>query len=182
MTSSNILMLSHGHRVRDSDDRFLKLSDVVTDDFSLLATPGRYFVDYLPACELPPMTFKFVVNPKLTVRYVPSWFPGTGWQQAAKEYAHHVACAVTEPYEAVKREIVRSFHAQSESIQPNSNPSIPRLREQHFPVSALAIWKDFPIARQNPAVSSWRHWPVWQIVMCTETQRLAGYSSVQALT
>lgn len=52
MTSSNALLLSHGYRVTSSDDRFLKLSDSVTDEFSLLGTPGRYFVDYLPACAL----------------------------------------------------------------------------------------------------------------------------------
>ena len=51
MTNANILLVSHGYRAKHSDDRFLKLSGAVTSEFGLLATPGRYFVDYLPICE-----------------------------------------------------------------------------------------------------------------------------------
>lgn len=52
MTSANVLLLSHGHRATSSEDRFIKLSNAVMNEFSLLATAGRYFVDYLPACAL----------------------------------------------------------------------------------------------------------------------------------
>ena len=48
MTASNILLISHGHRVKDAKDRFIHLTDVAMDNFSHLTTPGAFLADVFP--------------------------------------------------------------------------------------------------------------------------------------
>lgn len=88
MTSTNILLISHGHRVKDSNDRFLKLSDAVTDEFSEAVAPGAFLVDQFPL-----------------LRHLPSWVPGTAWRKTAEKYRRHVTDAVAEPFAFVKQQM-----------------------------------------------------------------------------
>ncbi|KIP12644.1 hypothetical protein PHLGIDRAFT_61362 [Phlebiopsis gigantea 11061_1 CR5-6] len=87
MTGANALFLSHGLRVKDpKSERIFHLANIVAQDFAILATPGRYVVDYLPFLQ-----------------YVPSWIPGTGWKKDVAQYKQHVEDAVKIPFEAVRR-------------------------------------------------------------------------------
>lgn len=51
MTAANILLISHGHRVKDANDRFIHLTDVAIEDFSHVTTPGAFLADVFPIRE-----------------------------------------------------------------------------------------------------------------------------------
>ena len=48
MTSANILIISHGYRVKSTDDRFLLLADALAHRFSNSLAPGTFLVDTIP--------------------------------------------------------------------------------------------------------------------------------------
>lgn len=52
MTAANILLMSHGHQVKDAKDRFIQLTDLAIEDFSAATTPGNFLADVFPIREL----------------------------------------------------------------------------------------------------------------------------------
>ena len=40
--------MSHGHQVKDANDRFIKLTDLAIEDFSIATTPGTFLADVFP--------------------------------------------------------------------------------------------------------------------------------------
>jgi hypothetical protein len=46
-----ILRISYGYEVRETDDPFVQLADLATEQFSLAASPGQFLVDVIPACR-----------------------------------------------------------------------------------------------------------------------------------
>lgn len=49
------------------------------------------------------------MQPSLIVRYVPGWFPGTGWKAKAVKYREHVEQMLRRPYEWTKEQTVFAF-------------------------------------------------------------------------
>ncbi|KAA1474623.1 cytochrome P450 [Dentipellis sp. KUC8613] len=85
-----ILKISHGYEIKEKDDPFVELVNKVLDEFSQMLRPGAFFVDILPI-----------------LKYVPEWFPGTGWKQTAKAWAEDLNRSVDEPHEFVKQEMAK---------------------------------------------------------------------------
>lgn len=48
MTSANILLMSHGHQVKDVKDRFIQLTELAMKDFSIVTNPGAFLADVFP--------------------------------------------------------------------------------------------------------------------------------------
>ncbi|KAG6375632.1 cytochrome P450 [Boletus reticuloceps] len=64
-----ILEVTYGYTVQEGTDPFVTLADEVMAIVSLIATPGAFLVDVIPA-----------------LRLLPEWFSGTGFLQDAKKY------------------------------------------------------------------------------------------------
>lgn len=70
-TAAVILGTMYGHQVTTFDnDRFAKRVFKSASRFAGSLAPGAFMVDILPS-----------------LRYLPSWVPGTSWQKKAKEWA-----------------------------------------------------------------------------------------------
>ncbi|KIK93558.1 hypothetical protein PAXRUDRAFT_144832 [Paxillus rubicundulus Ve08.2h10] len=79
-----ILKITYGYNVQADEDPFVKLADRAMANISLVTAPGAFLVDLVP-----------------TLRYLPEWFPGTGFLQDAKKYRQLVTEAVTRPHQYV---------------------------------------------------------------------------------
>ncbi|TFY82318.1 hypothetical protein EWM64_g1690 [Hericium alpestre] len=83
-----ILMISHGYAVKEKDDYFVHLAEETLSNFAEAITPGRFLADTFPM-----------------LRYVPDWFPGTEWKQAAKVWRDMLYKGVDLPHEYVKQQM-----------------------------------------------------------------------------
>ncbi|KAF8840877.1 cytochrome P450 [Paxillus ammoniavirescens] len=79
-----ILKVTYGYTVQADEDPFVELADRAMANVSLVANPAAYLVDLIPA-----------------LRYLPEWFPGTGFLQDAKKYRQLVTETVTRPHQYV---------------------------------------------------------------------------------
>ncbi|KAE8348663.1 cytochrome P450 [Aspergillus coremiiformis] len=104
----HIRMRPQGH------DPLVKLVDEAMGDFSQLTLPGAWLVNFVPM-----------------LKYVPSWFPGGGFQKTAKAYKERVTAMADMPYEFVQRQMARQ----------NQVPSlVSRLREQGVEPGSEEDW------------------------------------------
>ncbi|ESK93754.1 cytochrome p450 [Moniliophthora roreri MCA 2997] len=87
-TGTVILRISHGYEVKESDDPFIQLADLATEQFSLATSPGQFLVDVVPA-----------------LRHLPDWFPGAGFKRTAKVWASTLLDMVEQPHNFVKQQI-----------------------------------------------------------------------------
>ncbi|KAJ7624408.1 cytochrome P450 [Roridomyces roridus] len=84
-----ILRISHGYRVKDEGaDAFVTLANTAMEQFGQATAPGLFLVNSIPL-----------------LRYVPSWFPGAGFQHTAKFYKQTLMRMTDEPFEVVKQEL-----------------------------------------------------------------------------
>lgn len=61
-----VFQISHGHEVKDFEDRFVRLAEETTHDFSLAAQPGQHLVDSLPLCQaLMNVSSEHLTDPRL---------------------------------------------------------------------------------------------------------------------
>ncbi|KAL0931244.1 cytochrome p450 oxidoreductase [Colletotrichum truncatum] len=94
---SIILSMVFGYNTEQfKKDGLLDLMNKVMDDFTRIATIGTYMVDIFPL-----------------LRYVPEWFPGTGWKQEAKQYAEEYMATVEKPYRFVQHQMAEGKDDQS---------------------------------------------------------------------
>lgn len=82
-------MLTHGYEVAEGDDPIVHVVDLATEQFSDATAPGAFLVDVFPA-----------------LRYVPSWMPGAGFQQKAREWKKVLENMVDVPHNIVKKRMV----------------------------------------------------------------------------
>lgn len=80
-----ILRISHGYQVKETDDPFVTLADVATEQFSLSTAPGGFLVNLIPL-----------------LRRLPDWFPGTGFKRTAREWASTLHEMIEAPHQYVK--------------------------------------------------------------------------------
>ena len=87
------------------DDPYITTAETVMAGVSAAGHPGSFLVDTFPI-----RTFQSAMFPKnyisVTVKYVPEWFPGAGFQKKAKIWRKSVEEMNTKPFEAVKESLV----------------------------------------------------------------------------
>ncbi|KAJ7600488.1 cytochrome P450 [Mycena floridula] len=89
LSASVSLSLTYGYSTKREDDPFIKLVNAGTDHFSETTAPNAFMVDTFPI-----------------LRFVPSWFPGTGWKKKAIRYRIACQAMVDVPYHWAKEQLV----------------------------------------------------------------------------
>lgn len=84
-----ILKLAYGYEVQGEHDPYVELVGEVMDQFGEAFRPGAYLVDMLPF-----------------LRYLPSWFPGTGFKRTAVQWRETLEQMVDVPFNMVKQRVV----------------------------------------------------------------------------
>ncbi|KAH8114944.1 cytochrome P450 [Phellopilus nigrolimitatus] len=86
MSTGSLLMVTYGHEVVSDDDYVTKIAVDALSRTSESGTAGATPVDFFPICN-----------------YVPSWFPGAGFQKGVAETRKLVDDMIGVPYNEVKK-------------------------------------------------------------------------------
>ena len=82
----------YGIEIQESGDRYITIAEEVVDAGNEVAIPGAFLVDLFPI-----------------LAYVPSWFPGTGFQKKAAQWRGLGATLVEKPFRYVQEQLVGEF-------------------------------------------------------------------------
>ncbi|CUA67994.1 O-methylsterigmatocystin oxidoreductase [Rhizoctonia solani] len=88
MTGSMVLSAVYGYEVTSAHDPLVEAVENAVDHLADAAIPGNFFVNTMP-----------------WLRYVPEWFPGTGWKQIVKAWRKERDEMVDAPFNWTKRQI-----------------------------------------------------------------------------
>ena len=86
------LKISYGIDVQDSDDPHILQTEESLNGLNEASIPGAYWVDFFPI-----------------LKYVPSWFPGAGFQKRAAHWRQINASMIQKPFDYVKDQLVGFF-------------------------------------------------------------------------
>ena len=87
--SATVMKIAYGIDVQDNDDPYISLAEEALHGLNQAATPGAFWVDLFPI-----------------LKYVPSWFPGAGFQRKAAYWREVNATMVEKPFRYVKEQLV----------------------------------------------------------------------------
>jgi hypothetical protein len=87
---ATILSVTYGIKVQESDDPFIALSEQAVKGLNECGVPGTFWVDLFPI-----------------LKYVPSWFPGAGFQKKAAHWRALNASVKETPFRHVQDQLVR---------------------------------------------------------------------------
>ena len=82
--------IAYGIKVQESGDKYISLVEEVIRGGSEAAIPGAFWVDLLPI-----------------LAYVPSWFPGAGFQRKAAHWRKLNTVMIEKPFHLVQEQLVR---------------------------------------------------------------------------
>lgn len=105
------MSIAYGFEVKTGKDMFLDVINKALAGLQIAALPGAYMVDVMPfrksrrvRCVSP-----YLIDLVATVKHVPSWFPGTGWQRQAADWGQATEDMVELPWKKALEHIVRTF-------------------------------------------------------------------------
>ena len=84
------MKISYGIDVQESDDPYISLAKIILNGFAEAGIPGAFLVDLFP-----------------TLKYVPSWFPGAGFQKKAAYLRELSKIVIEKPFRYVEEQLVR---------------------------------------------------------------------------
>jgi len=99
-----ILSVTYGIDPKSTDDPFLSATLEAAHALATALVPGKFLVDTIPmrAPLYTQMGPKSALTKLWTVRYLPNWFPGTGFKSLAMEVREKYQISTDGPMEYVK--------------------------------------------------------------------------------
>ena len=98
--------------MKSLDDEYLKASLESGHALAKALVPGKFIADIIPisACACARTVTDKHLTKRLTVRYIPDWFPGAKFKVLAKETRDKFKVAVDGPMEYVKNAMKVRLH------------------------------------------------------------------------
>jgi hypothetical protein len=84
------MKIGYGIAVQESDDPYILIAEEAFDGVAEAAVPGAFLVDSFPI-----------------LKYVPSWFPGAGFQKKAARWKEAINTMVEKPFRHVQEQLVQ---------------------------------------------------------------------------
>ena len=81
--------IGYGISVQESDDPYILIAEEALNGLSEAGVPGAFWVDLIPL-----------------LKYVPSWFPGAGFQKKAARWREVNNAMAEKPFRHVKEQLV----------------------------------------------------------------------------
>ena len=88
------------------DDPYIITAEKALVGISEAGAPGAFLVDTLPICASFTHAISIRQFREETVKYIPEWFPGAGFQRKAKVWRQCEEEMHIRPFEAVKNAMV----------------------------------------------------------------------------
>ena len=93
------MKISYGIDVQESNDPHIFLTEESLNGITEASLPGAFWVDFFPI-----------------LKYVPSWFPGAGFQRKATHWREINAAMIQRPFDYVKYQLVGFFFPPDSEI------------------------------------------------------------------
>ena len=93
------MKISYGIAVQESDDPYILVAEEVMSGVAEVGIPGTFWVDLIPI-----------------LKYVPSWFPGAGFQRRAARWKEAVNTMVEKPFRYVQEELVQVYFLRAHEL------------------------------------------------------------------
>ena len=81
--------IGYGITVQESDDPYISIAEEVLTAVAEAGIPGTFWVDWFPI-----------------LKYVPSWFPGAGFQKKAARFREAINTMAEKPFRHVQEQLV----------------------------------------------------------------------------
>jgi len=94
--SATIMSVLYGISVGESDDPYISRAEVALEGFAAAGVPGSFMVDFFPV-----------------LKYLPSWFPGAGFQRKAKMWRELNDAVAEIPFKRIEDELVLSINLEA---------------------------------------------------------------------
>jgi hypothetical protein len=95
--AATIMKIGYGIAVQESDDPYISMAEIAFTGASEAAVPGAFLVDFFPI-----------------LKYVPSWFPGAGFQKKAARVREATNIMADKPFRLVQERLIQiSFFESS---------------------------------------------------------------------
>ena len=88
--AATIMKIGYGIAVQESDDPYISVAEDVFDGIAQAGIPGAFLVDLLSF-----------------LKYVPSWFPGAGFQKKAAHWRELINTMAERPFRHVQDQLVQ---------------------------------------------------------------------------
>ena len=86
------MKIGYGIAVQETNDPYISVAEDVLDGLTRAGVPGTFLVDLIPI-----------------LKYVPSWFPGAGFQKKAARWRKANQIMAEKPFCHVKEELVQTL-------------------------------------------------------------------------
>jgi hypothetical protein len=87
------MKIGYGIAVQESDDPYISAAEEAFKGAAEAGIPGTFWVDFFPI-----------------LKYVPSWFPGAGFQKKAARGREALYTMAEKPFRHVQEQLVRGTH------------------------------------------------------------------------
>jgi hypothetical protein len=84
------MKVGYGIAVQESDDPYISIAEEALARISEAGIPGTFWVDWFPI-----------------LKYVPSWFPGAGFQKKAERARETTNAMAEKPFRHVQEQLVQ---------------------------------------------------------------------------
>ena len=85
------MKIGYGITVQEFDDPYISIAEEALNGAAQAGTPGAFWVDFLPI-----------------LKYVPSWFPGAGFQKKATRWREALNTMLEKPFLHVQEQLVQA--------------------------------------------------------------------------
>ena len=86
------MKIVYGIAVQESDDPYIPMAEEVLSGLAEAGIPGSFWVDMFPP-----------------LKYVPSWFPGAGFQKKAARWREAINIMAEKPFRHVQEQLVQVY-------------------------------------------------------------------------
>jgi hypothetical protein len=90
--AATIMKIGYGIAVKESQDPYISIAEVAFSGAAEAGVPGAFWVDLFPI-----------------LKYVPSWFPGAGFQKKAAHWREATNTMADKPFRHVQEQLVKVF-------------------------------------------------------------------------
>ena len=89
--AATIMKIGYGIAVQESDDPYILIAEEALSGAAEAGIPGAFWVDLIPI-----------------LKYLPSWFPGAGFQRKAAHWREAVKTMAEKPFRYVQEQLVQA--------------------------------------------------------------------------
>lgn len=88
--AATVMKIGYGISVQESDDPYTSIAEKVLNGVGEAGIPGAFWVDYFPI-----------------LKYVPSWFPGAGFERKEARVREATNTMAEKPFRHVQEQLVK---------------------------------------------------------------------------